>query len=100
MRVKTLGEELVAFRERSAKMGILEERCSHRGASLAVGPVEECGIRCICYGWFFDAHGRIPETPDMAEGSRFKDRNPQFTGTPVGPIVPRRPRIIATAPVR
>ena len=32
--VRILGETLVLFRDKSGRVGLLEDRCSHRGASL------------------------------------------------------------------
>lgn len=73
--VTILGERLVAFRDTSGKVGLVDEFCPHRGASLAIGRVEDCGIRCLYHGWKFGIDGRIQETPNMPEESRFKDRN-------------------------
>ncbi|PYM74274.1 MAG: hypothetical protein DME10_06915 [Candidatus Rokuibacteriota bacterium] len=47
VRVKLLGEELVAFRDSQGRIGILDERCPHRQASLFLGRSEECGLRCV-----------------------------------------------------
>jgi len=51
LRVSLLGERLVAFRDSQGKVGVLDELCPHRGASLALGRVEECGLRCLYHGW-------------------------------------------------
>src|SRR5580692_10024560 len=45
-RVRLLGEDLVAFRDTSGTVGLIEERCPHRGASVFYGRNEECGLRC------------------------------------------------------
>ena len=58
VRVRLLGEELVAFRGTDGKVGLVEERCPHRGASLLYGRNEACGLRCVYHGWKFDAAGR------------------------------------------
>jgi phthalate 4,5-dioxygenase len=58
VRVKLLGEELVAFRDSEGRVGLLEERCPHRQASLFFGRNEECGLRCVYHGWKFDVEGR------------------------------------------
>ena len=42
-RVRLLGEDLVAFRDTGGAVGLIEERCPHRGASLFYGRNEECG---------------------------------------------------------
>ena len=47
LRVRLVGENLVAFRDSGGAVGVLQENCPHRGASLALGRVEENGIRCL-----------------------------------------------------
>lgn len=74
---RILGEDLVAFRDREGKVGVLDRYCSHRGASLGVAAVEDCGLRCIYHGWAFDTEGTILETPNMPATSKFKDINRQ-----------------------
>ena len=58
---RLLGEDLVVFRSGDGKVGILDEFCPHRGASLALGRVEDCGIRCIYHGWKFANDGTVLE---------------------------------------
>ena len=48
VRVKVLGEDLVAFRDTDGRVGLLDPVCPHRGASLFFGRNEECGLRCAC----------------------------------------------------
>ncbi len=67
LRVRLLGEDYVAFRDTSGKAGMLEELCMHRGVSLALGRVEEGGIRCLYHGWKFSAEGKVLETPNHAD---------------------------------
>lgn len=67
LRVRLLGEDYVAFRDSSGQVGFLEELCMHRGASLALGRVEEGGIRCLYHGWKFSASGAVLETPNHAD---------------------------------
>lgn len=71
--VEVCGEQLVVFRDCSGRLGALDEHCCHRGASLLLSRVEDCGIRCIYHGWKFGADGTVLETPNVA-GTRFKDR--------------------------
>lgn len=59
LRVTLLGEKLVAFRDTKGKVGVLGEFCMHRRASLALGRVEDCGLRCIYHGWKFGADGEV-----------------------------------------
>jgi phenylpropionate dioxygenase-like ring-hydroxylating dioxygenase large terminal subunit len=61
--VKILGEDLIAFRDGQGRAGLLFFRCSHRGASLEYGRVEERGLRCCYHGWLYDVEGNILEMP-------------------------------------
>jgi len=61
--VRILGEDLVLFRDKSGRVGLLADHCSHRGASLLYGRVEERGIACAYHGWLYDCQGNILETP-------------------------------------
>lgn len=75
LRVRLLGEDFVAFRDSNGKVGVLDEMCMHRGASLALGRVEDCGIRCLYHGWKFAVDGTILETPNHADpGFRARQR--------------------------
>ncbi len=74
LRVRMLGEDYVAFRDSSGRVGVLDEMCMHRRASLALGRVEDNGIRCLYHGWKFGADGTIQETPNHAD-ERFRNRN-------------------------
>lgn len=67
LRVRLLGQNYVAFRDSHGQVGFLEELCMHRGASLALGRVEEGGIRCLYHGWKFNAFGDVMETPNHAD---------------------------------
>ena len=57
-RVRLLGEDLVAFRDTDGRVGLIEEQCPHRGASLFYGRNEGCGLRCTYHGWKFDVTGQ------------------------------------------
>src|SRR6185369_10327172 len=61
--VRVLGEDLVLFRDRAGRPGLLYPRCMHRGTSLYYGKVEERGIRCCYHGWLFDVNGACLEQP-------------------------------------
>lgn len=73
-RVSLLGERLVAFRDTNGQVGVLDENCPHRGASLALGINADCGLRCLYHGWKIAADGRILETPSEPEASTFRNR--------------------------
>jgi len=73
LRVRLLGENFVAFRDTEGKVGLLDELCLHRGASMALGRVEDGGIRCLYHGWKFAVDGTLTETPNHAD-PRVKER--------------------------
>jgi nitrite reductase/ring-hydroxylating ferredoxin subunit len=74
LRVKVLGEDLVAFHDKRGAVGLLELHCPHRGTSLEFGLIGEEGIRCCYHGWLFGADGKILETPGEPADSTLKDR--------------------------
>lgn len=74
VRVRLLGEDLVAFRDTDGRVGLLGEHCAHRGTSLFFGRNEECGLRCVYHGWKFDVNGNVLETPAEPAGSDFRSK--------------------------
>ena len=74
LRLRLLGEDLVAFRDSDGKLGIVGERCPHRGASLALGRNEDCGLRCLYHGWKVAADGEILEMSSEPAGSGFIEK--------------------------
>jgi phthalate 4,5-dioxygenase len=74
VRAKLLGESLIAFRDTTGRVGVVQEFCAHRTASLWLGRNEECGIRCIFHGWKFDVDGHCLEMPNEPEPHQFKDK--------------------------
>jgi 5,5'-dehydrodivanillate O-demethylase oxygenase subunit len=76
--VKILGEELVAYRDRQGRYGLVGEHCPHRSASLAFGRVDEEGIRCPYHGWKFDRTGKCLEQPAEPEERAYKDKIKQI----------------------
>ena len=69
--VRILGEDLVLFQTKNGELGLLEDRCSHRGASLSYGSVDERGIACAYHGWLYDIHGNCLEVPSEPADSTF-----------------------------
>ncbi len=69
--VRILGEDLVLFKDTSGNVGLLQDHCAHRGASLLYGRVEERGIACAYHGWLYDTKGDCLECPAEPAGSRF-----------------------------
>jgi len=74
VRVKLLGEQLIAFRDTQGRLGLLDEFCSHRTASLYFGRNEDCGLRCAYHGWKYDVEGNCVDMPSEPEDSKFKSR--------------------------
>jgi len=74
LKIRILGEDLVAFRDGSGAVGVLEQHCPHRGTSLEFGLVGAKGIRCCYHGWLFGVDGVILETPGEPADSTLKDR--------------------------
>lgn len=72
VRVKIMGEELLAFRDTSGGVALIDAYCPHRCAPLFFGRNEENGIRCIYHGWKFDRTGTCVDIPADPSG-RFKD---------------------------
>jgi len=69
VRLQLLNEDLVVFRDTGGRVGVLEEHCPHRGASLFFGRNEEGGIRCVYHGWKFDVDGGCLDMPTEASTS-------------------------------
>src|ERR687891_366578 len=74
VRVRLLGEDLVALRDSDGRIGLLDEHCSHRGTSLFYGRNEECGLRCIYHGWKYDVDGNVLDTPAEPGESDFRKK--------------------------
>ena len=74
VRVKLLGENLIAFRDSDGTPGLVDANCPHRGAPLFFGRNEECGIRCVYHGWKFDVSGACVDLPNSPEGETYKDK--------------------------
>ena len=74
VRVRLLGEDLVAFRDTQGRIGLLDEYCPHRLTSLFLGRNEECGIRCVYHGWKFDVTGQCLDMMNEPPDSDYKDK--------------------------
>jgi phenylpropionate dioxygenase-like ring-hydroxylating dioxygenase large terminal subunit len=74
LRLALLGEKLIAFRDSNGRVGILDHRCPHRGASLFLGRNEECGLRCVYHGWKFDVDGNCLDMPNVKPRHSFADK--------------------------
>lgn len=81
-RVRLLGEDLVLFRDREGRLGLVAESCPHRSASLAYGIPTTDGIRCPYHGWEFGRDGRCLSQPNEPDKRAFRDR----VGTTAYPV--------------
>jgi len=73
IRVRLLGEDLIAFRDTTGKVGLVDAFCPHRRAPMFYGRNEECGLRCVYHGWKFDADGNCVDLPTEPSSSKMKD---------------------------
>ncbi|MBV9578315.1 MAG: Rieske 2Fe-2S domain-containing protein, partial [Chloroflexi bacterium] len=74
LRVKLLGEDLVAFRDTHGRVGLIQNNCPHRGASMFFGRNEEAGLRCVYHGWKFDVDGTCVDMPNEPAESDFRSK--------------------------
>ena len=74
VRIRLLGENLIAFRATSGKVGVIQNACPHRGASMFFGRNEEEGLRCVYHGWKFDLSGACVNMPSEPAESNFKNK--------------------------
>jgi phthalate 4,5-dioxygenase oxygenase subunit len=74
IRVRLLGEDLVAFRDSAGDIGLVDAHCAHRRAPLFYGRNEECGLRCVYHGWKFDTLGNCVDMPSEPPYSKFRLR--------------------------
>jgi len=74
VKVRLLGEDLVVFRDSDGRLGVLDEYCPHRRASLALGRNEECGLRCLYHGWKMDVEGNVLEMASEPPESGFVEK--------------------------
>ena len=81
-RVRLLGEDLVLFRDRTGKRGLIAEQCPHRRASFAQGIPTENGIRCPYHGWEFSHEGKCLNQPNEPDNCAFRDK----VTTPAYPV--------------
>jgi phthalate 4,5-dioxygenase oxygenase subunit len=74
VRVKLLGERLVAFRDSQGLIGMVDEFCAHRRSSLFLGRNEESGLRCVYHGWKYDVDGNCVDMPNEPPATDFKNK--------------------------
>jgi len=74
VRVRVLGEDLIAFRDTNGDVGLVDAFCPHRRAPMFFGRNEECGLRCVYHGWKFDRYGTCVDMPSEPSDSLFKTK--------------------------
>jgi phthalate 4,5-dioxygenase oxygenase subunit len=74
VRVRLFGEDLVVFRDTEGRLGVIEEYCPHRGASLFYGRNEASGLRCLYHGWKMDVEGNVVDMSSEPQGSRLSEK--------------------------
>jgi len=74
LRVRLLGEDLIGFRTSDGQVGLIQNNCPHRGASLFFGRNEEAGLRCVYHGWKFAVDGTCIDMPNEPAESDFKQK--------------------------
>ena len=74
LRIRLLGENLVAFRDTEGRVGVLGPNCPHRGADLFLARNEESGLRCIYHGWKFDVTGQCIDMPNEPLETIFRSK--------------------------
>ena len=74
LRVRLLGEDLTAWRNTDGSVGLIQNACPHRGASMFFGRNEENGLRCVYHGWKFDVEGVCTDMPNEPAESNFKHK--------------------------
>lgn len=89
IRVRVVGEDLVAWRDTAGAVAVFDERCAHRGASLSFARNEECGLRCIWHGWKYRTDGTIDEMPNVESPDRLKSllRGTAYPACEIGGLV-------------
>src|SRR4051812_46148203 len=74
VRVRILGEDLIAYRDSSGAVGLVDAYCPHRKAPMFYARNEECGLRCVYHGWKFDTLGNCVDMPTEQPDSKFRFR--------------------------
>jgi 5,5'-dehydrodivanillate O-demethylase oxygenase subunit len=73
-RMRLLGEDLVLFKDRQGRLGLIAEQCPHRRASFAFGIPTQDGIRCPYHGWEYSAQGKCLNQPNEPDNCAFRDK--------------------------
>ncbi|MFM9998642.1 MAG: Rieske 2Fe-2S domain-containing protein, partial [Burkholderiaceae bacterium] len=74
VKARVFGEDLVVFRDTRGRLGVMDEYCPHRRASLVFGRNEDCGLRCLYHGWKMDVQGKVVEMVSEPAASALADK--------------------------
>ena len=69
VRVRILCEDLIAFRDSTGAVGLVDAYCPHRRAPMFFGRNEDCGLRCVYHGWKFNRAGDCTDMPSEPAGT-------------------------------
>ena len=72
--VRLLGENLVLYRNKAGRWGLIDEACAHRRVNMLYGLPDERGLRCPYHGWLYDETGAGLDMPMEAPDSTFAQR--------------------------
>jgi phthalate 4,5-dioxygenase oxygenase subunit len=87
VRIRLLGEDLVAFRDTAGRVGVLEEYCPHRRVSLWLGRNEQNGLRCVYHGWKYDVEGTCVDQMNEPDSFANKVHITAYPAVELGGIV-------------
>ena len=113
-KVRLLGEDLILFRDRQGRRGLIAEQCPHRRASFLHGIPTEDGIRCPYHGWEFDREGKCLNQPNEPDNCTFREKMATdaypveelggllfaYLGPQPAPLLPRFDGFIAEGSIR
>ena len=113
-RIRLLGEDLVLFKDRQGRLGLIAEQCPHRRASFAHGIPTQNGIRCPYHGWEYNAQGQCINQPNEQDKCAFRDKVSTdaypveemggmlwtYMGTQPQPLLPRWDGFVAEGTIR
>nr|ART39641.1 J209 [uncultured bacterium] len=74
VKLRILGEDLIAYRDTDGQVGLVDAYCPHRGAPMFFARNEEAGLRCVYHGWKFDVTGQCTDMPNTPEGDTFRNK--------------------------
>lgn len=75
--VTRINQDFTLYRDLDGEVHLVDARCPHRGARLALGWIEGSALRCRYHGWKFDESGQCVDQPGEASAyaSKIKIRS-------------------------